>query len=68
MYFDNLIENIKKNNNNLNLLKYIINPFSTYLLCNHYLGNEITNINLFYLPNVNYLLINNNYNIIKDYD
>ena len=63
MYFSKLIENIQKDNGVNNLFLNIINPFSTYLLCDHYIGYEMQRIS-----DKNNLLIKNNISIIKDYD
>jgi len=76
MYFNNLIENIQKDNNKINLFKNIINPFSGYLLCNHSVSEELYN-HIFsneypdihaHNTNINDLLLERNYNIINDYD
>ena len=42
MYFNNLIESIKKDNHINNLFRNIINPFSGYLLSQHFIGYEIS--------------------------
>jgi hypothetical protein len=67
MYFKKLLENIKKDNNKNNLFMNIINPFSTYLLCNHFIGHELS---LFgEMPfHKNNLRVTNNTSIIQDYD
>ena len=67
MYFSNLIENIEKDNNKNNLFKNIINPFSGYLLCNHFIGYEIFQTKIF-CSNINNLYKNQNYNSINHYD
>lgn len=68
MYFNNLIELLKKNNTTEERLKNIINPFSLYYLCNHYYGNEIKTYNISIPLNKNNLLVNNNISLIKDFD
>ena len=40
-YFEKLIENIKNDKSEFNLLNQIINPFSPYFLCNHFFNKPI---------------------------
>ncbi len=77
MYFDNLIEkikNIKNINNeqnnkfNIQLLNSIINPFSPYFLCDHFIGIEYKFYNIPIPINKNNILISNNLSIINNYD
>lgn len=68
MYFSNLIENIKRDNDKNNLFKNIINPFSGYLLSQHFIGYEVLKMKSMLPSNINNLFINRNYNIINDYD
>jgi hypothetical protein len=55
-------------NNLTKLLLKIINPFSLYYLCNHFVGNEIKEYNINIPENKNDILITNNLSLIKDYD
>jgi len=68
MYFSNLIESIKKDNDKINIFKNIINPFSGYLLSQHFIGYEVFKMKSMLPININNLFINRNYNIINDYD
>ena len=68
MYFSKLLENIKKDNNRNNLFMNIINPFSMYLMCNHYIGSEMNRISTKMSFYKNNLLNTNNVSIIRDYD
>ena len=45
-YFNKIIENIKNDMSEMNILRNIINPFSPYFLCNHFIGNEIHEYNV----------------------
>jgi len=68
MYFSKLIENIRKDNDINNLFMNIINPFSTYLICDHYIGSELKELNIKVPIFKNDLLATNNTNLIRDYD
>jgi hypothetical protein len=65
-YFTNLLDTINKNMTLPSLLQTIINPFSLYFLCDHFIGDELK-----FIP-VNMetkdLLKSNNLANIKDYD
>jgi hypothetical protein len=67
MYFDKMINELKNNNNNFNRLSKIINPFSPYFICDHFVGDEIYLYQIPIPPNKNNLLFGN-YSCIKDYD
>jgi hypothetical protein len=68
MYFSQLLENIRKDNDINNLFMNIINPFSTYLICDHYIGSELKELNIKVPIFKNDLLATNNTDVIKDYD
>ena len=68
MYFSKLIENIQRDKDKNNLFMNIINPFSTYLLCDHFIGSELKELNIKVPIFKNDLLVTNNTNIIRDYD
>jgi len=68
MYFENLLDLLKKDNSRDIRLSKIINPFSLYYLCNHYYGIEIEQNNLPLLEKKNNLQKNKNFPAIKDYD
>jgi len=68
MYFNKLIDNIKKDNYRNNLFMNIINPFSTYLICDHFIGTELAGSGVKVPIVKNDLLTTNDTNIIKDYD
>jgi hypothetical protein len=68
MYFSKLLENIQKDNDRINLFMNIINPFSTYLICHHFIGSELKELNIKVPIFKNDLLITNNTDIIQDYD
>jgi len=40
IYFDEMLENIKKKHNTNNLLRNIINPFSPYFICDYCISHE----------------------------
>lgn len=71
LYFDQLINNMKMNNNvnNLNfLLNNLITSFSLYVISNHYIGNELERFNIPLITYSNNILKNNNINTIKNMD
>jgi hypothetical protein len=67
MYFERLIEKIKENSDRNVLFANIINPLSMYLICNHFIGDELSRLNI-KTPNKNDLRVTNNISIIRDYD
>lgn len=68
MYFSKLIENIRKDNGLYNLFMNIVNPFSMHFMCDHFIGSELSRLNIKVPPNKNNLLVTNNVLIIQDYD
>ena len=60
MYFENLLDLLKKENSREIRLSKIINPFSLHYLCNHYYGDEIQKNNLPLLEKKNNLQKNKN--------
>ena len=68
IYYEKMINNIKENQNDKNILiNNIITPFTPYYICNHYIGNEISEYNL-PKPISNNLLNNLDYNKINEFD
>ena len=70
MYFNNLIDKLSKNDDNITRLNNIIHPFSLYYLCDHYYGDEPFNIHWSCVipDNKNNLLNKLDLNLIKDFD
>lgn len=65
--FIKMINELKINNTNIDRFSKIINPFSLYYLCDHYIGDEIKQYNL-PVYNKNNILLNKDLSIIKDFD
>ena len=68
IYYEKMINNIKENKDDLNILiNNIITSFTPYYISNHYIGNEISE---YKLPKTlsNNLLNNLNYNEINEFD
>jgi hypothetical protein len=68
MYFENMIKELNKDNSYSNKLLHIINPFSPYFMCDHFIGDEIHKYNIPISNNKNDILKSNNLLLIKDYD
>ena len=66
-YYNQLIEKLRKNSSKENLYNNIITPFSSYYLCDHFIGDEPF---IYYLRGIkaNNLIKNKNYDSIKEYD
>ena len=56
------------NNTNKIRLQYIINPFSLYYLCDHFIGDEINIFNIIIPESKNDILSTNDLSVIKDFD
>jgi hypothetical protein len=67
-YFEKLIENINNDTTLENLYDKIVNPFSPYFLCNHFIGDECHMYNIKIPANINDILITDNLSIIENYD
>jgi len=67
-YFNNLIKIISKNNSFNNLVKNIINPYSSYFLCKHFIGDEVHKNNIDIPKDINDILKTNNISLIKELD
>jgi hypothetical protein len=67
-YFNELISNIKNDKSEFNLLNQIINPFSTYFLCDHFFGTEIYRHGIKIPDSKNDILKTRDLTLIKDYD
>jgi len=69
MYFERLMEDLKKDSSYETLLQKIINVFSPYYICQHFVGNEAWKwLGLHRIPGKNDLLTTDNVSVIKDYD
>lgn len=66
-YFDNLINNISIYNNIDYLLRNIINPFSQYFICDHFISDEVHKYKL-NVSDKNDILKTKQINGIKNYD
>ena len=66
-YYNQLIEKLQKDSSKENLYNNIITPFSSYYLCDHFIGDEPF---IYYLRGIkaNNLIKNKNYDSIKEYD
>ena len=65
-YFNKIIENIKNDMSEMNILRNIINPFSPYFLCNHFIGNEIHEYNVNIPDDKHDILKTNNLSLINN--
>lgn len=68
MYFEKMIENIKTNCTQDNLLKNIITPFAPYYICNHFVGDEVYQRRINIPTDKNDLMKNNNIETVNDFD
>ena len=68
IYFKNLINELEKNNTYDIQLLHIINPFSLYFLCDHFIGKEAHRFSIPIPKDKNNILISNDLSLINDYD
>lgn len=69
MYFEKLLENLRQDSSYDNIMKNVINTFSLYFLCDHFIGDEAWKWGI--LPKLsgkNDLNTTNNIDAIQDYD
>lgn len=68
MYFNNLIDSLSKNNDNITRLSNIIHPLSLFYLCDHYYGDEAVKYDCIIPDNKSDLLSTPDLNLINDFD
>jgi len=68
-YFERLLANLRSDASYDNVLRHMINVFSPYYLCNHFVGNEAWRwLGLHRIPGKTDLMSTGDLTVIKDYD
>ena len=67
-HFTELLHNLSKNNNYQNQVANIINPFSLYYICDHFYGNETTELRIPIPHTAHNLVADKDISLIKDCD
>lgn len=68
MYFSKLLYTLNCKTDMNTLIENIVNPFSPYFLCQHFIGVQAKEYNIVIPDDINDILITNNIDIIQDYD